>query len=158
MPGSLANKPDRSPTPPSISMAKPMRLLFLAIFAATVGCSAQPAAQLPDADTQLKSATGTITIEVAVKGESDDKIQRFTVEDVANGETVEDVMRRADDADITITGSGTTAFVHQIGDLATGSSTGWTYTVNNERAEKGIGATMLTPPATVKWSFGEYDD
>ena len=44
-----------------------------------------------------------------------------------------------------------------IGDRATNSTDGWTFKVDQEFANQGIGSTSLNPPTTVTWSFGDFD-
>ena len=65
-------------------------------------------------------------------------------------------MRSIKDVPVKVDGSGTTAFVDKIGERATDSTDGWTFKVDGEFANQGIGGTVLTPPTTVTWSFGAY--
>jgi len=77
------------------------------------------------------------------------------VRDVVQGTTLETVMRKVDQLDVMMTGSGETAFVYEIGGVATGVREGWTYEVDGEFANIGVGQFELEPPTTVRWSFGE---
>ena len=54
-----------------------------------------------------------------------------------------------------IHGSGITAFIHSIGGKSTSGTEGWTYKVDGQFANEGIGSTELSPPATITWEFGE---
>ena len=111
------------------------------------GCSrSAPVANQPAA------TTGTVTIKIA--GDSEQTIE---VADIASGTTLEAVMRSLADPPIKLTGSGTTAFVDAIGDRATNSTDGWTFKVDGQHANQGIGGTVLNPPTTVIWSFGDYE-
>lgn len=123
---------------------------FLCIAAAFViaGCSAQLATTAPDA------ATGTVTVAVVIG----DDIKVWSIDDVTAGSTLEDVLRSADDFPIEISGSGTTAFVNSIAGKATSASEGWTYSVNGTQAPAGIGSTIITPPATIRWTFTSADE
>ncbi|KAA1262247.1 hypothetical protein LF1_48090 [Rubripirellula obstinata] len=118
--------------------------LFLLI--ALAGCTTQT--QEPDTN----AATGVVTFEF----KTGDETEVVNVEGIADGETVESVMRKIDEVEVSISGSGTTAFVNKIGEKATANGEGWTYTIDGQRAERGIGATPLSPPATVTWEYGEF--
>ena len=97
-------------------------------------------------------ATGPVVMEIDLGG----KMQTITIDDVTQGTTLETVMRGIDEIEMDISGSGTTAFVNRIGDVATGSTEGWTFEVDGEYAKQGIGSTKLSPPTTVAWSYGSY--
>lgn len=123
--------------------------LMLCVALALAGCQrAKPPVVAPAVAT-----TGTVTIEINHDGET----RIYTVPDVAGGTSLETIMRSIDDLPITITGSGTTAFVHAIGDHATNANEGWTYKIDGEFVHSGIGSAELTPPTTVSWTFGESD-
>ena len=127
---------------------------FVCLTAGYVGCHANtetPAA----ATTDIAVQTGTVTVEFFLD-DSDDPLT-VIVDDIASGVTVADVMQGIESPVIEISGSGITAFVSKIGDLATAGGEGWTYRVNNEFVQTGIGTTTLTPPATVSWSHGSWD-
>ena len=113
-----------------------------------VGCDRTPPPPTADA------AVGVVTLEINSK---DSAAQTVQVPDVAEGTTLESVMRMVDQIPVTVSGSGTTAFVDSIGDVKTDASQGWTFKVDGEFANQGIGQTVLHPPTTVTWSFGEFD-
>ncbi len=100
----------------------------------------------------LSTNTGTVKVVIQANGSHTD----FTVDGVEHGATVESVMRKIDSLDITITGTGLTAFVSEIDGLATSPVEGWLYEIDGEHASKGIGSTTINPPATVTWKFGEF--
>ncbi len=121
-----------------------------AIVILIVGCTrSTPVADQP---AQAK-AGGTVTIEIVTEAGS----ESIELPNIASGTTLEAVMRSVKELPITIRGSGTTAFVERIGNQSTGSSDGWTFKVDGEFANQGIGSTKLTPPTTVRWRFGEFD-
>ncbi len=91
--------------------------------------------------------SGVVTLQIDLGN----TVRRIMVNDVADGTTLESVMRSIDSLDVKITGSGTTAFVHQINGRSASGSQGWTFTVDGQRASKGAGTTKLHPPTTVKW-------
>ena len=143
------------------------KIIFLGLISMMLGCdapSAPPAERSSSGSTSgstrkisaeiTDGVTGTVTVEIDSSGQT----QTIVLDQVPQGETVETLMRQITDCKVVITGSGTTAFVQQIGDQATGSSEGWTYTIDGQRANRGIGSTTLTPPATVKWNYGAYSD
>jgi hypothetical protein len=116
-----------------------------------LGCSrSTPVADPVAADNK----TGIVTIEVV----NDTGNQTFEIPNVVSGTMLEEVMRSIKDLPIKIQGSGTTAFVDQIGDRATNSTDGWTFKVDGEFANQGIGSTSLNPPTTVTWSFGDFEE
>lgn len=67
-------------------------------------------------------------------------------------------MRSIDQVPISIRGSGQTAFVDAIGGQSTSPGKGWTFQVNGEFANQGVGSTTVTPPATIRWSFGDASE
>jgi hypothetical protein len=127
---------------------KQLGLLPLAI---TILLGCRPATPPVSPTPVAAAATGTVTIEIDL-GENSETIEIHNVE---KGTTLESVMRSIDQVPITIHGSGVTAFVDQIGDTATGGSGGWTFKVNGELANQGIGSIELSPPITVTWAYSE---
>ena len=115
-----------------------------------LGCSRSAPVADPSA---IEVWKGIVTIEVV----SDTETQRIEIPEVASGTLLEEVMRSVKDVPIKIQGSGTTAFVDQIGDRATNSTDGWTFKVDGEFANQGIGSITLNPPTTVTWSFGDFE-
>jgi len=97
--------------------------------------------------------TGTVTIEIVTEQDT----QSIEFHDVATGTSLEQIMRKVEDVPITVQGSGMTAFVDKIGDLSTGSGDGWTFEIDGQFANQGIGNTKLSPPTTVTWRFGDFD-
>jgi hypothetical protein len=106
------------------------------------------------ADSAESTETGPVTLEFAFENE----LQVRRVPEVADGTTLESLMRGVTDPAVEISGSGTTAFVRSIGDQTTESREGWTFTVDGEFATQGVGATHLHPPTTVRWNYGEFDN
>ncbi|MCD0459501.1 DUF4430 domain-containing protein [Roseiconus lacunae] len=100
------------------------------------------------------NATGPVTI-VIDRGTGEETTE--TISDVADGETLESVMKRVESAEIKFRGSGTTAFVESIGDLGTTSGEGWTFTIDDEFASQGIGQLKLHPPTKIRWSYGGFE-
>ena len=98
--------------------------------------------------------TGTVTLRIIA-----DEKETVEVElpDIAEGESLESVMRNFKDCPVEISGSGTTAFVQSIDGLSTSGSEGWTFKVDGEFANQGIGETTLSPPTTVEWSYGGFE-
>lgn len=131
-------------------------LLLAAVAFSLPGCSREPAGAPPAGDASDGNATepGPVTVEILRDGQS----RSVTLDQVAHGTTVEEVMRSIDQFPVEIRGGGTTAFVDSIDGVATGADTGWTYQVDGEPAYEGVGAKRLAPPATISWSFGGWDD
>lgn len=126
---------------------------FVCLTVGYVGCNV--ATETPSADTVDAVETGSVTVEFLL-GDSDDPVT-VVVDDVTSGSTVAEVMQGIESPVIEMSGSGITAFVSKIGDLATADGDGWTYRVDDEFINTGIGTTILTPPATVTWSHGSWD-
>ena len=125
-----------------------MRFLVPALALALLGCQSRPEPPAVDAE------VGTVTVVIDDGGEEPIKV---TVDNVPVGETLETVMRSIKEVPIELSGSGTTAFVDSIGEQKTDATKGWTFTVDGEFANQGIGQTVLHPPTTVDWSFGEFE-
>lgn len=117
---------------------------------ALVGCRQSAPSPAPSVKAVEGGSTGTVTFQFNDAG----NVTTFEVQDVAEGETLESVMRRIDQLPVSIRGSGVAAFVDKIGDRETSGSEGWTYTIDGEFATRGIGQTTLSPPTRVEWSFG----
>jgi Domain of unknown function (DUF4430) len=120
------------------------------------GCNSQyipiPAPAVPATATTTPTGTsGVVTVEFQINGET----KTVKVADVAEGATVEAVMQSIEGIPIELHGSGVTAFIHSIAGKSTSGTEGWTYKVNGQFANEGIGSTTLTPPATITWEFGE---
>lgn len=121
-----------------------------------VGCS--PSSTTPSDTTPApatSSATGTVTVSVAwPEGEPEE--MAVPIEDPT---TVEQVMRSEALAawNPQLKGSGSTAFLTGLGDLTTAAGEGWTFTVDGEWAERGIGQTEVTPGAKIRWSYGTFE-
>ncbi len=113
------------------------------------GCSPAPAPS-----TAPSISIGTVTMEVVSQGD----VEVFEFPGVASGTTLESLLREIDDPPIKLKGSGTTAFVESIGDVATSASDGWTFRVDGQFANEGVGATILQPPTTIEWKYGSFAD
>lgn len=133
-------------------------LLLAAVAISLPGCSRQPAGAPPAGDASDSNTPapepGPVTVEILRDGQT----RSVTLDPIAHGTTVEEVMRSIEQFPVEIRGSGTTAFVDSIDGVATGADTGWTYQVDGEQVHEGVGAKRLAPPATISWSFGGWDD
>lgn len=111
-----------------------------------------------------QGATGTVTLEIfhpnAINEDESGAGQADFREtfDVANGTTLEEVMRKIEQPEIVITGSGVTAFVQSMDGVATDTTRAWTYTVDGTFANEGIGSLELTPPQKIQWRFTTLDE
>ncbi|PAY16710.1 hypothetical protein CKO51_25050 [Rhodopirellula sp. SM50] len=114
-----------------------------------VGCGQTPPPPAADA------AVGVVTIEIQ---SADAATQSIQVPDIADGTTLETVMRMVEQVPVSVSGSGSTAFVDSIGDVKTDASQGWTFKVDGAFANQGIGQTVLHPPTTVTWSYGTFEN
>ena len=115
--------------------------------ATVAGCNGKPAVV-------NGRSTGTVDISIVVDGET-----RFSIHEleVVDGTSLETVMRSTDKCPIEISGRGSTAFVKSIDGIKNGGSKGWTFKVDGEFAQRGIGHTSLHPPTKIEWSYGEFE-
>lgn len=121
---------------------------LLSVVLLVAGCQSEPPPPASDA------SVGVVTLLI----QSDDgSVNSIEVGDVADGATLESVMRSVDRIPVEMSGRGSTSFVESIGGITTDSSQGWTFKVDGEFANEGIGQTVLHPPTTVQWSFGEFE-
>ena len=131
--------------------------------ASSTGTSA-PAAADPLTAAQAGSGTqagndpaaesGTVTLEI----QRSDSAKTIEIEDVQTGTTLEQVMRSVTQIPISIRGSGVTAFVDGIGEQTSSGNEGWVFRVDGVHANQGVGSTVLTPPTTITWVYGDAGD
>ena len=102
---------------------------------------------------------------IAVRFEFDFGENETTVielDDLPASSTVADGMRRIqqipDQVTIEMQGSGAMTFVSAINELKTAAGEGWSYRVNNQWAEAGVGATGLHDGDVVRWSHGAFEE
>jgi hypothetical protein len=73
---------------------------------------------------------------------------------------VEDLMKQLQEhphaPKIELTGTGVTCFVRSIGGLDTTNGKGWTYKVNETRADVGIGQLTVSPGDWIQWNYAEW--
>lgn len=116
-----------------------------------VGCSGSTPPIDRSAATDIPSGTVTVVIPVG------DQTVRHEIESVPEGTTVAQVMAEISDPPVTLNGSGAMTFVESIGELDTSGGQGWSYRVDGEWADRGVGAYRLSPPASIEWSHGSYE-
>ncbi len=129
------------------------RFTILALVCLTVGCDSSQQVASPNKAAEQNVATGDVTFQF--QSTDDAPVKEIVVNDVADGTTLEELMRTLDG--VSVKGSGTTAFVDKIDDVQTGGSEGWTFKVDGEFAKQGVGKTILHPPTTISWRFGSFD-
>ncbi|TWT74229.1 DUF4430 domain-containing protein [Allorhodopirellula solitaria] len=103
------------------------------------------------------ASTATVVVEIDKPG-GDGEAEFRQSFDVAAGTTLEEVMRKIDEPEVVITGSGVTAFVQSMDGIETDASRGWTFKVDDEFSSVGIGSVNLTPPQTVRWQFTTLEE
>ncbi|TWU04608.1 DUF4430 domain-containing protein [Stieleria varia] len=132
-------------------------LVFLACLHVTLlGCGTPEATQtapVVDPAIDANASSGPVTFSF----ESPDSVREWVVDDVVDGSTLETVMRTIQMPQIEISGSGPTAFVNSIDGIMTSGDKGWTFKIDDEFANQGIGATVLHPPTKVTWTFGSLE-
>ncbi len=97
---------------------------------------------------------GTVTLEI----QGSDSAKTIEIEDVQTGTTLEQVMRSITQIPISVRGSGVTAFIDGIGEQTSSGNEGWVFRVDGIHANQGVGSTVLTPPTTITWVYGDASD
>ena len=116
--------------------------------------AAAPAGSGAQAGNDPAAESGTVTLEIQGSGSP----TTIEIEDVQAGTTLEQVMRSITQIPISIRGSGVTAFVDGIGEQTASGNEGWVFRVDGVHANQGVGSTVLTPPATITWVYGDAGD
>ena len=132
--------------------------------ATTNTATSDPATSDPAADALAGSETqagndpaaesGTVTLQI----QGSDSAKTIEIADVQTGTTLEQVMRSITQIPISIRGSGVTAFVDGIGEQTSSGNEGWVFRVDGIHANQGVGSTVLTPPTTITWVYGDAGD
>lgn len=126
---------------------RPLLLAFL-LAVGLSGCSRSTTPK-PEA---VAAEPGLVTVVIEIGGQE----IRHELEEVKPGTTIAEVMSRIDEPAIKIIGSGSTAFVDSIGELGTSAGLGWTFRVNGEWADRGVGTYALEPPAEIRWTHSTF--
>ena len=134
--------------------ANRMDKLFAGLIALTCFVGCQRPAATPKAVPPVR--TGTVTMKIVIDG----KTEVIEFAEIAEGTTLEALMKKMDDPPVVVKmrGSKTTAFVESIGEKETSASEGWTFQVDGKFSTQGVGTTILSPPTTVTWKFGDFSD
>lgn len=124
-----------------------VRILPLVLITAlwVSGCSSSTAPIDRSGASDVPSGTVTVVIDFG-----DNTIER-EIEAVPAGTTVAQVMAEITDPPVEMTGSGAMTFVKAIGELGVAGGKGWTFSVDGQRANQGVGSYVLNPPARVEW-------
>ena len=122
------------------------------IFLAIAGCSGSAVEVAPP---KSDASAGTVTVVIATE---DGGEIRKEMPGIASGTTIAQIMRSIDDPEIKMRGSGSTSFVESIGGIGTAEGKGWTFRVNGEWADRGVGDYTLEPPAEVRWTHGSFQE
>ena len=120
--------------------------LVLTVSLWVTGCSSSTAPIDRSGATDVPSGTVTVVIDMG-----DQTIER-EIEAVPAGTTVAQVMAEITDPPVEMTGSGSMTFVNSIGELGIAGGKGWTFSVDGQRANQGVGSYVLSPPARVEWT------
>jgi hypothetical protein len=127
-----------------------LAVALLGVLLILAGCFRTAA---PIAQPTAEPTVGTVTIVIQLP----DGEVRQDFDSVESGTTIADLMSKIESPEVTMIGSGDTAFVKSIGQLGTDAGKGWTFKVDGQWADSGVGAYRLDPPATVQWSHGSFD-
>jgi hypothetical protein len=108
----------------------------------------------PSASGAEEAQTGQVTVRIAY---GPDRVDEVSVQGIGAGTTVLEVMRKIEKPAVEVTGSGANALVVGIGDLQQGNGEGWTYTVNDEFADRGAGVYEIEPGDVIRWRYGNFE-
>lgn len=130
-------------------------VLFFGCLVAVIGCGkdSNPSIQEGTAAVSARQVVGSV--EVRIEFEENNVLQ-LEVDDLREGETVLDVMRRLPDLNVVAHGEGEFAFVSQIGEIAAAGSEGWLFYVNDQWAEQSAGITPLQAGDRIRWKYGRF--
>lgn len=145
-------------------MARTLQLLFLTgcIAAFGGGCNQQ-------SDSPEPRAAGVTTSSPDAAADAITRVRinfgdgsQWQFDTAGTFETVADLMRQVAAhpraPKIVMTGEGTTAFIASIGGLDSSSGKGWTYYVNGQWADEGIGSEEIAPGDRIDWAYGSWDE
>ncbi|MEZ6087277.1 MAG: DUF4430 domain-containing protein [Pirellulaceae bacterium] len=142
------------PTPTSVKLCGSCILICLA--SAALGCRDVPRAEAP-VDAEKSPITVRFEFDFG-----DHQPVLIELDDLPSSSTVADAMRKIQDMPDTVAiemqGSGEMTFVRSINDLTTAGGEGWSYSINDQWAEAGIGATQLNDGDVIRWTHGAFDD
>ena len=121
--------------------------IIVVLFAFAVGCGGGAE----------KASTETIHVAVEIEfGEGEEDVRAELSLD--GSVTVADAINQINAVNFEIKGSGSMMFVESIDDVATSAGEGWTYTINGEWANEGIGTKRLSDGDVVRWTFGTFTE
>lgn len=132
----------------------PLLVAICLMFGCGPATEPSPSTILPPGDPATSSGAVTIRFE----GSELDADQALVVDAVAEGTTVEVVMRSLDGPRLEMSGSGLTAFLHGVNGVSNEGDLGWTFLVDGKFATAGMGSTKLSPPTEVVWRYGAMED
>lgn len=121
-----------------------------------VGCSGGQEENQPESAAAVDESKPVGEVRVEIVSGPEDRVV-VTIPEVVEGTTLLDVMKRIENPQVSIQGSESNALVIGFGDLMQAGGEGWTYRVNGEWADRGVGAYEVKPGDTILWSYGSYD-
>lgn len=87
----------------------------------------------------------------------DKRLESLVVSPVRSGDSVLEVMRQIEQPEITIQGSGRNALLTRIGEFSNRGAEGWTFYVNGEWADRGIGDYPIQLDDKIEWQYGDFE-
>ncbi len=87
----------------------------------------------------------------------DQRLESLVVSPVRSGDTVWQVMQQIEEPEITIQGSGRNALLTRIGEFSNRGAEGWTFYVNGEWADRGIGDYPIQVDDKIEWRYGDFE-
>lgn len=132
--------------------------LFSVTFCCLVasGCQqSEPTADPVSASNKESSTeTGTVTFQFNF---GDGRVETVVVDEVSPGQTVLDCLQKIEQPKVVVNGSGQNAFVSSIGELTTAAGEGWSYSVNDQWADRSVGVYEVEAGDEVTWTYGGFE-
>lgn len=136
-------------------LACTLALCLCATPAALVGCSSGDQGS-SSASSQSANDISSIGISVTLTASNGDELLlEETIEGLADGATVLDVLETAP-ADVVVEDSSYGPYITSIDGLAADATHGWTYTVNGEQPVESAGSTVVADGDSIAWTYIEF--
>ncbi|XZE51996.1 DUF4430 domain-containing protein [Planctomycetaceae bacterium SH139] len=138
------------PFPASCSLT-----LIAIMLACGVGCTGtSEEAKTERTDPATSELEGSVIVEFRYP---DQRLESLVVSPVRSGDTVLEVMRQIEQPVIAIQGSGRNSLLTQIGEFSNRGAEGWTFYVNGEWADRGIGDYPIQLDDKIEWQYGDFE-
>ena len=126
--------------------------LMVSLVVAGFGCRRDEQVQTV-APVAAEEAIGPIGLRVV---KPDGSTRDYGALKIVAGDTLLDCLRRIPESGFSIRGDGAMAFVTEIDSFASRGGEGWTFYVNGQWADRGIGDFEVHPDDQIEWRYGDF--